>query len=55
MKLILENNTSADAGVMVCETAHADRIPVDLDRTDLEMIADLDIESAADRSRKSGI
>jgi hypothetical protein len=55
MSLILENDTGADTSVMVGKTAHSDRIPVDLDSPDLEIIADLDIESAAQSSRKSRI
>jgi hypothetical protein len=40
---------------MVREAAHPDRIVVDLDRTDLELVVNSDIESAAERRRKAGV
>ena len=53
--MMLENNTRADASIVVRETADADRVVIYLDRTDLKPIVDPDIEPAADGSGQSGV
>src|SRR6478672_2018899 len=51
----LENDTGSDSRVIVGKASDMDRIVIDLDRTDLEMIVDPDVETTAKCSGKTGI
>ena len=52
---VLENYTGTYPRVIVGKASDMDRIVIDLDRTYLEMIVDPDVETAAKRTRKTGI
>jgi hypothetical protein len=54
MRSRLENDAGAEPQIVISSAESADRVVIDLDRTDLETIADSKVDPAAENTRETG-